>query len=105
MERATVDIYEARGGEWAAQRLPVHRAEAQAFAGRMRDGALRIDLGCGAGRYVPDLGRPVIALDAARAMLERCRRAAPHAQHVRADLEALPFGAGTLHGGWAHMSY
>lgn len=105
MERATVDIYEARGGEWAAQRLPVHRAEARAFAGRVRDGAPRVDLGCGAGRYAPDLGRPVIALDAALGMLERCRRAAPGALLVRADLEALPFGPGTLHGGWAHMSY
>ena len=45
MERATVDIYEARGGEWAAQRLPVHRAEARAFAGRVGDGAPRVDLG------------------------------------------------------------
>jgi TDG/mug DNA glycosylase family protein len=24
---------------------------------------------------------------------------------VQGDLEALPFGTGTLHGGWAHMSY
>ena len=66
---------------------------------------MRIDLGCGAGRYTPDLGAPIVALDAARRMLEGCRMAAPDALTVQADLEALPFGANTLHGGWAHMSY
>ena len=105
MERATVDIYEDRGGEWAAHHPPVQREAASAFARRVPAGALRIDLGCGAGRYTPDLGSPVIALDAARAMLERCRGAAPASLLVQADLEALPFGPRSLHGGWAHMSY
>ena len=38
-------------------------------------------------------------------MLERCRRQVPGAVLVQGDLEALPFGTNTLHGGWAHMSY
>jgi TDG/mug DNA glycosylase family protein len=105
MERTTVDIYEERGGEWADYHPPIHRAEADAFARRVPTGELRIDLGCGAGRYTSDLGTPIVALDAARAMLERCRSVAPTSLLVQADLEALPFGPDSLHGGWAHMSY
>jgi len=105
VDRSTVDIYEARGGEWAAHHPPLHRARAQAFARQVPTGAPRVDLGCGAGRYSADLGRPVIAVDAARSMLERCRTAVPGALLVQADLEALPFAAHTLHGAWAYMSY
>jgi TDG/mug DNA glycosylase family protein len=105
VDRATVEIYEARGGEWAENHPPLQRSRALDFAREVESGALRIDLGCGAGRYTPDLGAPVIGLDAARAMLDRCRHAAPQALLVQADLEALPFGPHSLHGGWAHMSY
>jgi TDG/mug DNA glycosylase family protein len=105
MDRATVNIYEKRGPEWVAQHPPIQRAHARAFAGGVPPGALRIDLGCGAGRYTPDLGIPVIGLDAARSMLDGCASAAPGALLVQGDLEALPFGPHTLHGGWAHMSY
>jgi TDG/mug DNA glycosylase family protein len=105
MDKATVDIYEERGGEWVAHHPPVQRRHAVAFARRAPARALRIDLGCGAGRYTSDLGAPCIALDASAAMLASCRMAAPGALLVQADLEALPFGTNTLHGGWAHMSY
>ncbi len=105
MDRATVDIYEERGLEWAAHHPPVQRAEARAFARKVPTGAVRVDLGCGAGRYTGDLGTPVVGVDAARAMLERCRRDLPGTVLVQGDLEALPFGTSTLHGGWAHMSY
>ena len=105
MDRATIDIYEQRGGEWVAHHPPIQRSHAQAFARRVPEGVLRIDLGCGAGRYTSDLGAPVIGLDAARSMLEGCTGADPGALLVQGDLEALPFGPNTLHGGWAHMSY
>jgi TDG/mug DNA glycosylase family protein len=105
MDRATVDAYEERGDQWAARRRPVRRAEARVFAGRLPPGALRIDLGCGAGRYTSELGTPVIGLDAARAMLDACRSTVPGTLLVQGDFEALPFGPGTLHGGWANMSY
>jgi double-stranded uracil-DNA glycosylase len=105
MDRTTVDIYEVRGGEWAAHHPPLQRSAALAWARRVPSGAVRIDLGCGAGRYTSDLGTPVIALDAARSMLELCRAAAPDALLVQGDLEALPFADRSLHGGWAHMSY
>ena len=105
MDNATVRVYEDRGGEWAARRRPVRRADARAFARRVRAGRLRIDLGCGAGRYIADLGAPVVGLDAAGAMLDLCRHVALHVPLVQADLEALPFGRHTVHGAWANMSY
>ena len=105
MDRQTVEAYERRGADWAARRRPVRRAHARSFSKRVPAGALRIDLGCGAGRYTRDLGVPVVGLDAAAAMLDQCRREAPGAVLVRADLEALPFGPGRLGGAWANMSY
>jgi TDG/mug DNA glycosylase family protein len=105
MDRPTIDVYEERGWQWARRRRPVRRADAKAFAARMAPGPLRIDLGCGAGRYTPDLGRPVIGFDASKTMLELCRDRAPAARLVQGDLEALPFGPRCLSGGWANMSY
>ena len=105
MDEATVRIYEARGTEWAARRRPARRAGARAFARRVERDGVRVDLGCGAGRYLADLGSPAIGLDAAGAMLDLCRSAAPGVALVQADLEALPFGRHTLRGAWANMSY
>ena len=106
MERATVEIYEQRGREWAARRgEAVRRDAAERFAGRVRVGVPRADLGCGAGRYSGLLGEPVVALDAAGTMLELLRARVPGALAVQADLEALPFRNRSLGGAWANMSY
>jgi TDG/mug DNA glycosylase family protein len=105
MDRATIDVYEDHGALWAQRRKPVRRAAARAFGRLIPPGTLRIDLGCGAGRYTADLGRPVIGLDASATMLALCRQHVPSATLVCGDLEALPFGAQTLGGGWANMSY
>ena len=100
-----MDVYERRGLDWAARRRPVRQAQARRFAKRIAEGAMRIDLGCGAGRYTGDLGSPVVGLDAAAAMLQRCGEEVPAALLVRGDLEALPFGRGCFGGAWANMSY
>ena len=105
MDRPTIDVYEERGRQWARHRKPVRRADAKALAARVAPGTVRIDLGCGAGRYTPDLGRPVIGFDASRTMLELCRARAPEAWLVQGDLEALPFRPRSLGGGWANRSY
>ena len=105
MDRDTVEVYEERGLDWAARRRPVDEVDARAFARRVPAGAVRVDLGCGAGRYTAALGRPVVGLDAARRMLGECRRQVPGAPVVQADLEALPFRTGTIGGAWANMSY
>ena len=105
MDRPTGEVYEHRGLDWAARRRPVRRHQARRFAALVPEGTLRVDLGCGAGRYTAALGVPVVGLDAAAAMLGRCRLEAPGALLVRADLEALPFGRRRLGGAWANMSY
>src|SRR5580704_11227511 len=105
MDRPTIDVYDDRGLEWARRQTPVRRADARAFAARVAPGTVRIDLGCGAGRYTPDLGRPVVGFDASKTMLELCRDRAPSALLVQGDLEALPFGTRCLSGAWANMSY
>jgi double-stranded uracil-DNA glycosylase len=105
MHRPTVAIYEHVAAEYAARRKPRARTEAVAFARRVQPGLLRADLGCGPGRYTDDLGEPVVAFDAARAMLDLVPRRAPHAVRVRGDLEALPFRRGGLAGAWANLSY
>lgn len=105
VDKATVDLYERRGLEWAARRRPVRRAHARSFAKRVLAGAPRLDLGCGAGRYTAELGSPVVGLDAAAAMLGRCRNEVPGALLVQGDLEALPFDAQRFGGAWANMSY
>jgi TDG/mug DNA glycosylase family protein len=105
VHRGTVEAYEQWGSEWAARRKPVRRKDARAFGRLVAPGKLRVDLGCGAGRYTADLGEPVIAIDAAASMVEQCRLNAPRALLVRCDLEALPFAHRVVHGAWANMSY
>jgi TDG/mug DNA glycosylase family protein len=105
VDRDTVGTYERRGLDWAARRRPVRQAHARNFAKRVAAGELRVDLGCGAGRYLGDLGLPAVGLDAANTMLRRCRQDFPAAVLVQGDLEALPFGRTTFGGAWANMSY
>jgi TDG/mug DNA glycosylase family protein len=105
VERATVDVYEERAAEWTARRSRAHVTDARRFASAVAPGAVRIDLGCGPGFHVPYLGRPVVAIDAARAMLDLARQDSPSAWLVQADLEALPFRDRSLGGAWARASY
>jgi TDG/mug DNA glycosylase family protein len=105
MDKDTVAIYEARAAEWKARRPASRTERARAFAARVPVGAVRADLGSGHGNYTADLGAPVVALDAARAMLEMVPDAAPGAWRVQADLEHPPFADRSLGAAWASMSY
>ncbi len=106
MHRSTVAIYDDRGLAWAATHANAGRKDdALAFADRVVPGGLRIDLGCGAGRYLPHLGRPVVAFDASLPMLEACRATVPGAAYVQGDVEHLPFARGSLEGGWSWMTH
>lgn len=106
MDRDTIDLYEQGADEWVARRSPSHLAAAEALASRVPDGGGAVaDLGCGPGWYAPALPSPVVALDAAHAMLVHTSSRAPAALRVQADLEALPFRAGTLRAAWARNSY
>jgi TDG/mug DNA glycosylase family protein len=105
VDRPTVEVYDERGGQWAASRKAVRADDAVAFGASVPHGDLRIDVGCGAGRYLAELGRPVVGLDASRTMLRLAREGAPHALLVQADVEALPFRNQGLAGAWANMTY
>ena len=106
MERTTVEIYDRQGLEWAASHATAgRRLEAEAFADRVDAGALRLDVGSGAGRYLPHLGTPVIALDASAVMLESCRAQIPDAHYVQGDVEHLPFTSQAIGGAWSWMTH
>jgi len=106
MDQATVATYDDRGLRWAATHAtPTRRPEAESFAGRIDSDALRIDVGCGAGRYLPYLGAPVIAFDASKVMLEACRIDVPDALYVQGDVEHLPFARWSIGGAWSWMTH
>ncbi len=106
MDRATVDLYDRRGLEWAAAHADAgRRPEAEAFDGRVVPGGLRLDVGCGAGRYLPHLGSPAVGFDASAAMLDACRSVVPDALYVQGDVEHLPFARTSLDGAWSWMTH
>ena len=91
-------------------RLGVHRStapRAARFAEGLRSDRPVLDVGCGPGGYLPDLlasGAPVVALDAARAMLDLAHDTAPMALRLRADMVALPFRPFSLGAAWARAT-
>ena len=97
MDRPTVDIYEAGVDTYLRRRLGPAPGTA-AFAAAVPDGGLRLDLGSGPGHMTGALGTPVVALDAAHAMV---RQVTATALRVQADLEALPLRSGAVRGTWA----
>ncbi|HVB93289.1 MAG TPA: uracil-DNA glycosylase family protein [Acidimicrobiales bacterium] len=106
MHRATVDTYDDRGLDWAAtHRTPGRPGDAERFADKVGAGILRLDLGCGAGRYTDLLGQPVVGLDASAPMLDECRSRVPDALYLQGDIEALPLARGSLSGAWSWMTH
>lgn len=105
VDRATRDVYEMRAADWAKLRPPQHRSRAEAFSHRRLPGRVLGDLGCGPGSYFGDLGRPLVGLDGAMAMLALARRSAADVLLVQGDLSRLPFSRGSLGGAWARASY
>jgi double-stranded uracil-DNA glycosylase len=106
MDRSTVDIYDERGLQWAATHTTAgRRLEAESFADRVGTGTVRLDVGCGAGRYLPYLGAPAVALDASAVMLEACRAQVPEGLYVQADVEHLPFARHSIGGAWSWMTH
>jgi len=104
MDRATVEAYEQGARRYAEQRKAYHPERAETFAAAVGAGAWRLDLGCGPGLYLPHLGRPVVALDPARAMVAEAVARHPGAVGVVAEAGALPFRRGSLGGAWASKS-
>jgi TDG/mug DNA glycosylase family protein len=105
VDRRTVDVYEENAADWVVHRKRPEPESLAPFAARVAPGAPRLDLGCGPGWHTAALGDPVVALDAAKAMLDLVPGNAPQALCVQADLEALPFRRAALGGTWAHKCY
>ena len=106
MHQATVDTYNDRGLDWAdTHRTPRRRADAERFAGQVGAGRLRLDLGCGGGRYTGLLGSPVLGLDASWPMLDECRSRVPDGLYLQGDIEALPLARESLAGAWSWMTH
>lgn len=105
MERDTVRVYDERGLEWASRRPPVRADDARAFGASVPSDEPRVDVGCGAGRYLGDLGDPVVGFDASWTMLEAARTEVPGAMLVQADVEAPPFRDHAFAGAWSNMTY
>ncbi len=104
MDRRTVAVYEQSATEFAERRRAADPARARAFAARVAVGGVRLDLGCGPGFDVADLGTPIVAADAAPAMVAEARRRHPGTPGVVCDLAALPLRRGALAGVWASRS-
>jgi len=105
VDAATRAVYEARATDWARLRPPRWPEQAADFTRRRRPGLPIADLGCGPGSYFAGLGRPLVGLDGARAMLDLARQAGPDALLVQGDLAALPFRRGSFGGAWARASF
>lgn len=103
MHRPTVQVYEREGAGYAVRRGVQRPERARAFGAAVT--GLRLDLGCGPGQYLPLLGSPAVAADAAHAMAAAARRDHPEVPSVQADLLHLPFGRGTFGGIWASKAH
>jgi TDG/mug DNA glycosylase family protein len=104
VHRPTIAIYEADAADYTRRRGVQRPERAGAFAAAV-GGGLRLDLGCGPGHYLPLLGRPAVALDAAEAMTRLAAGAAPEVPAVQGDLASLPFGRRSLAGVWASKAH
>ncbi|MGN6694374.1 MAG: methyltransferase domain-containing protein [Aquihabitans sp.] len=107
MDRPTIDVYEREAAGYAERRGVQRPERATSFAAavdRLEPGGIRIDLGCGPGHYLPLLGAPAVAADAAAAMV-RAARSSHGVPAVQADLLHLPFGRATVAGAWSSKAH
>ena len=105
MERRTIEAYERGAKGYVEHRRAYAPDGADDFAKDLPAGGVRLDVGAGPGHYTALLGAPVVALDAARAMLQEVPGRAPGALRVQADVEALPFRPGAVGAAWANKCY
>jgi TDG/mug DNA glycosylase family protein len=105
VDERTIRVYEAEAQRWRDTRPARFSDRAEAMGAALPAGAVRADIGCGAGKHLPFLGAPVVALDGALAMVRLARDAEPRAWPIQADLVDLPLRRGVLAAAWARASY
>ena len=92
VDERTIRVYETEAERWRDTRPARFSERAEAMGAALLPGAVRADLGCGAGKHLPFLGTPVVALDGAFAMVRLAREAEPGAWPIQADLSTSPCG-------------
>lgn len=105
MHRQTIDAYDADAEHWLATRYNPSRHPLPAavrFRSTVGDGLI-LDLGCGPGQLMTDLGDPVVGVDASDGMLALARGFG-RTRLVRADMEVLPIRAASVAGVFANFS-
>jgi SAM-dependent methyltransferase len=102
MDKATVAIYEEVATDWQKSRGQANDDLGRLCREQVGHG-LVIDLGCGPGRYLGQIGAPAVGLDVSASMLDLARGQGHPL--VRADLEALPFCDNAFAGAFARHSY
>lgn len=110
MDPRTVQVYERDAERWTARRGPSPRALRRVgdLLRALPNGARVADLGCGPGWYAASIqrrGKHPIALDVSANMLRTTEARAPGIQLVRASLDALPLGRGSLDAAVAFNAY
>ena len=101
MDRRTIEVYERGAHAYGERRRAYAPDRAEAFAAAVRPGGVRLDLGSGPGHYLPFLGGPVVAADAAVAMLVEARWRHGRVPALACDLEAVAVRPGSVAGVWA----
>jgi SAM-dependent methyltransferase len=102
MDAATVELYERNAQEWVQRRGTASDGLGRSFRDQVGSGPVA-DLGCGPGRYLAEIGGPLVGVDATAAMVRLAEGSGYPL--IRADLEALPFADGSLAGAFARHSY
>lgn len=102
MDARTVTVYEEAASEWLRRRGGQGDGLGRRFRDLIGPGPV-VDLGCGVGRYLGELGEGAAGLDATMGMLMLARQAGRPL--VRGDLEALPLATGSLAGVFARHSF
>jgi TDG/mug DNA glycosylase family protein len=100
----TVEVYRRGAVDYATRRRADQIERAEAFVESLPPTALRLDLGCGPGHYLPFLGPSAVAADAAATMVAEARNRPTtpvRPMGVVCDFEALPFRRRAFAGVWA----
>ena len=101
MHASTAAIYDGIALSWRSSRGEASDDLGRRFREQAGEG-LVVDLGCGPGRYLSQLGSPVLAADVSRSMLSLAARYGY--ARAQADLESLPFAEGAFAGAFARHS-
>jgi SAM-dependent methyltransferase len=105
VHRQTIDAYDADAEHWLTTRYKARGEPLPAalrFRAKVGEGVI-VDLGCGPGQLLPDLGEPTIGIDASTGMLSLAKGFG-RAPLLQADMEVLPIRAGSVAGVFANFS-